>query len=141
VVTSNFTTDKEQIQDRLRFTQPKGRSALWDAIYDAVREARKSQNPRRALLVISDGGENTSRHSEREVNDVVRQSGVPIYAVEISGTAGSSSRTEEELHGLARLTEIAEHSGGRHFGVESVNDIATVVAKINAEVRSAPTIP
>jgi Ca-activated chloride channel family protein len=141
VLASAFTTDKDQIQDRMRFIQSKGRSALWDAIYDAVSEARKGQNPRRALLVISDGGENSSRHSEREANDLVRQAGIPIYAVEIDGTADSSSRTTEELYGLSRLTEIAEHSGGRHFGIESVNDIPTVVAKINAEVRSTASIP
>ena len=139
VLTSAFTSDKQKIEDALRFVLSKGRSALWDAIYDAVSEARKGRSPHKALLVISDGGENTSRHTESEISRLARQSGVPIYAVEIYGPLGSGPRTPEELYGLARLTDIAEYSGGRHFGVENLEEIPAVVAKINAAVRSATT--
>ena len=135
-LTAAFTTDRQKIQDDLRFTFSKGRSALWDAIYDALGETRKAHNPHKALLIVSDGGENSSRYTENEINNLLRESDVPIYTVEILNGPLSGSRTLEELYSLARLTEIAEHSGGRHFGVESLNQIPAVIARINAELRT-----
>src|SRR6266481_2474844 len=80
----DFTTNLEDIQNRLTFTQAKGRRALLDAVYMAqVQMKKKARNPRKALLIISDGGDNSSRHTESEIQNVVRESDVQIYAIGI----------------------------------------------------------
>ena len=69
----DFTTQAEEIQNRLTFTQAKGRTALLDAIYLAMSQMKKAHNPRRAILIISDGGDNSSRYTESEVMNAVRE--------------------------------------------------------------------
>jgi Ca-activated chloride channel family protein len=137
VLASAFTANTEEIQDHLVFIQSKGRSALRDAVYLALSEIKKGQNPRKALLVISDGGDNRSQHTEDEITNLVRSAGVPIYAFGVTEPAVSRDRTVEELHGPARLNEIAEQSGGRYFAVENLDDIPTFAAKVASEVHSA----
>src|SRR5262249_17178830 len=84
-----FTTNLEEIQSRLTFTQSKGRTALLDAIYLALHEMKKARNPRKALLVISDGGDNNSRYSEGEIKNLVREADVQIYGIGIYEPIGS----------------------------------------------------
>jgi Ca-activated chloride channel family protein len=137
VLAMAFTADTEKIQDHLVFTQSKGRSALWDAVYLALNEIKKGQNPRKALLVISDGGDNSSHYTESEMNNLVRETGVPIYAFGVHEPAAWRGRTAEELDGPARLNEIAKQSGGRYFTVENINDIPIFAATVTGDVRSA----
>ena len=83
-----FTRDLEEIQNKLAFVQSKGRTALLDAVYMALHEMRKAKNPRKALLLISDGGDNSSRYSEAEIKDMVKEADVQIYAIGIYESAG-----------------------------------------------------
>ena len=78
-----FTSNLEEIQNRLTFTQSKGRTALLDAIYLALHEMKKAKNPRKALLIISDGGDNSSRYTEAEIKNLVKEADVQIYAIGI----------------------------------------------------------
>jgi len=78
-----FTRATEEIQNRLTFTQAKGRTALLDGIYMALQELRKGTNHRRALLVISDGGDNSSRYTESEVRNLLREADAQLYAMGI----------------------------------------------------------
>src|ERR1051325_5351661 len=70
----SFTRNLEEIQNRLTFTQSKGRTALLDAIYLSLNEMKNAKNPRKALLIISDGGDNSSRYSEGEIKALVKDS-------------------------------------------------------------------
>jgi Ca-activated chloride channel family protein len=140
LLTSAFTADTGKIQNDLDFIQSKGRSALWDAIYLALHEIKKSHNPRKALLVISDGGDNSSRYTENEIKNLVREADTQIYAIGIYEPTASRGRTVEELHGPVLLNEIAEQSGGRHFAVETLAEIPEVVVKVDTGMR-APSIP
>src|SRR5262245_55233463 len=106
-----FTQNLEEIQNRLTFTQSKGRTALLDAIYLALHEMKRARNPRKALLLISDGGDNSSRYSEGEIKNLVKEADVQIYAIGIYEPIGSRSRTPEELSGPGLLSEIAEQTG------------------------------
>ncbi len=78
-----FTPDTEEIQNRLTFTQAKGRTALLDGVYMAMNQMKKAHNPRKAILIISDGGDNSSRYTETEVKNAVREADVQIYAIGI----------------------------------------------------------
>jgi VWFA-related protein len=80
---TGFTQSLEEIQNRLTFTESKGRTALLDAIYLALNKMKEAKNQQKALLVISDGGDNSSRYTEREIKTLVRESDVQIYAIGI----------------------------------------------------------
>ena len=131
-----FTTNTEEIQNRLTFTQAKGRTALLDGIYMALNHMKKARNTRKAILVLSDGGDNSSRYTESEIKNLVREADVQIYAIGIFEPASARSRSAEELAGPGLLNEIAEQTGGRHFPVENLNDLPDVAAKIGIELRN-----
>ena len=131
----HFTTSIEEIQNRLTFTQSKGRTALLDAVYLALSEMKKAKNPRKALLIISDGGDNSSRYTEGEIKNLVKEADVQIYAIGIYEPLGSRSRTPEEMAGPGLLSEIAEQTGGRQYPVVNLNELPDIAAKIGVELR------
>lgn len=132
----SFTTDTEQIQNRLMFLQSKGRTALLDAVYMAMNQMKKARNGRKAILIISDGGDNSSRYSESEVRNAVREADVQIYSIGIFESFGGRGRTPEELAGPGLLSEITEQTGGRDFAVDNLAELPDVAAKIGLELRN-----
>ena len=131
-----LTPDTDEIQNRLTFIQSKGRTALLDGVYMAMNEMKKARNPRKAILIISDGGDNSSRYTESEVRNAVRESDVQIYAIGIFEPVGARGRTPEELSGPGLLSEITEQTGGRHFAVDNLAELPDVAAKIGLELRN-----
>jgi VWFA-related protein len=131
-----FTHNLEEIQNRLTFTQSKGRTALLDAIYMGLHEMKKAKNQRKALLIISDGGDNNSRYSETEVKNLVKEADVQIYAIGIYEMGPSRGRTSEEMSGPALLTEVAEPTGGRMYEAGNINELPDIAAKIGMELRN-----
>ena len=131
-----FTTNTEEIQNRLTFTQAKGRTALLDGVYLAMNQMKKARNPRKAIIILSDGGDNSSRFTESEIRNAVREADVQVYAIGIYEPIGGRGRTAEELAGPGLLSEMAESTGGRHFPVENVNELPDIAAKIGIELRN-----
>jgi Mg-chelatase subunit ChlD len=131
-----FTTNTEEIQNRLTFTQAKGRTALLDALYLAMNQMKKARNPRKAVLILSDGGDNSSRYTESEIKNLVREADVQVYAIGIFEPIAGRGRTAEELSGPGLLTELTEQTGGRHFPVENLNELPDIAAKIGIELRN-----
>ena len=131
-----FTRNLEEIQNRLTFTQSKGRTALLDAIYLALNEMKKAKNPRKALLVISDGGDNSSRYTENEIRARVKEADVQVYGIGIYEPVAARGRTPEEAAGQGLLTELAEITGGRQYPVDNVNELPDIAAKIGVELRN-----
>src|SRR6185295_23319 len=130
-----LTTNVEEIQNQLTFAQSKGRTALLDAIFLAMHEMKKSKKNRKALLVISDGGDNSSRYTENEVKNLVRENDVLIYAIGVFEGYGGRSRTPEEMGGPRLLSDIAEQTGGRHLPAET-SELPDIAAKIGIELRN-----
>lgn len=133
---TDFTTAPEQIQNQLIFTQSKGRTALLDAIYLAVHKMKSAHRTRKAVLVISDGGDNASRYTERDVKNLVREADVQIFAIGILEPLANLSRSPEELAGPDLLDELARQSGGRFFPVQDQNELPAVAAKIGMALRN-----
>jgi VWFA-related protein len=131
-----FTNNLEEIQNHLQFTQSKGMTALLDAIYLGIHEMKKARNPRKALLIISDGGDNNSRYTESEIRSLVKEADVQIYAIGIYEPMGARARTVEESNGPALLTELAEQTGGRQYQVENLSELPDIAAKIGMELRN-----
>jgi Ca-activated chloride channel family protein len=135
-VTVHFTPNTEEIQNRLMFMQSKGRTALLDGVYMAMNEMKKARNPRKAILIISDGGDNSSRYTQNEVRNFVREADVQIYAIGIFESAGARGRTPEEADGPDLLRDLAEQTGGRDFEVDNIGEMPDVAAKIGLELRN-----
>jgi Ca-activated chloride channel family protein len=131
-----FTADTEDIQNRLEFAQSKGKTALLDGVYMAMNQMKKARNPRKAILIISDGGDNNSRYTESEIKNAVREADVQIYGIGIFEPVGSRGRTPEEQMGPSLLNEVAELTGGRSYNVENLNELADIAAKIGIELRN-----
>jgi len=132
----SLTKHSEEIQSRLVFTQSKGRTALLDAIVLSMNEMRKAHNPRKALVIISDGGDNSSRYTVSEVKNRVREADVQIYAIGMFELFADRGRTPEEFAGPGLLNDIAEQTGGRSFESGNLNHIPDIAAKIGDALRN-----
>jgi Ca-activated chloride channel homolog len=132
-VVTDFTSSVDEIQAKLVFTVPRRRTALLDAIYMGITKMRQAKYPKKALLIISDGGDNHSRYTENEIKALVKEADVMVYAI---GIYDRYFATQEERLGPELLGEIAELSGGRAFTVENPNDLADVATKIGIELRN-----
>src|SRR5213082_3478793 len=135
-LTSSFTNSVEDLQSRLMLTSPKGRTALLDAIYLGLSQMRGAHNAKRALLILSDGGDNHSRYNESDIKRLVKEADTQLYAVGIFDPLGSRNRTPEELKGPSLLSEITEMTGGRVFAVERLGDLPDMATKIGMELRN-----
>ncbi|MGI9101511.1 MAG: VWA domain-containing protein [Terriglobales bacterium] len=130
---SDFTTSVEDIQGKLVYTVAKGRTALLDAIYLGLNKMKSAKYEKRALLIISDGGDNHSRYTESEIKSLVKEADVQIYAI---GIFDNSPTTPEERSGPVTLAEITDVTGGRTFTIENPNELADVATKIGIELRN-----
>lgn len=130
---SDFTKSVDSIQGKMLYTVPKGRTALLDAIYLGIEKMRDAGNTRKALLIISDGGDNESRYTDTELRDVVREADVQIYAI---GIFEPNPPTPEEVYGPILLDQITSETGGRLFRLSDVNELQDVATKIGIELRN-----
>jgi Ca-activated chloride channel homolog len=130
---SDFTSSVDEIQNKLVFTMPRKRTALLDAIYVGVSKMRQAKYPKKALLIISDGGDNHSRYTESEIKSQVKEADVMIYAIGIYDRYASA--VEERL-GPQLLSDITELTGGRAFTIDNPNDLGDVATKIGVELRN-----
>jgi Ca-activated chloride channel family protein len=130
---SDFTSSVNEIQDKLVYAVPRKRTALLDAIYMGVSKMRQAKFPKKALLIISDGGDNHSRYTENEIKALVKEADVMVYAI---GIYDRYFATQEERLGPALLSEITELTGGRAFTIDNPNDLADVATKIGVELRN-----
>ena len=127
----SLTSDTGTIEDHLAFSRSHGSTALLDAIFLALHEMKHSKKNKKALLIISDGGDNHSRYSEKEVNSVVKESDVLIYSIGVFGGGGSP----EEAGGPALLSKVSEQTGGRLFEANAA-ELPDIAKKIGIELRN-----
>ncbi len=135
-LTSGFTTSVDELQNRMMFTASRGRTALLDAIYLGLSQMRGAHNGKRALLIISDGGDNHSRYNESDVKNYLKEADCQLYAIGIFDSIGIRSRTPEELEGPSLLSEMTEMTGGRVFPVGNLGELPDIAAKIGMELRN-----
>jgi Ca-activated chloride channel family protein len=129
----DFTNSIEDIEARLQTVRSGHRTALLDAIYFGMDKMKNARNDRKALLVVSDGGDNRSRYTEGEVKAQVRESDVEIYSI---GVFDPYAPTTEERLGPVLLNELSEETGGRLFRVDDVNEMSDIAIKISTELRN-----
>jgi Ca-activated chloride channel family protein len=130
---TDFTSNVDNIESRLLTVKAGHRTALLDAIYFGLNKMKQAKNERKALLVVSDGGDNRSRYTESEVRAVVRESDVQIYSI---GIFDQYAPTREEQLGPILLHDVSEETGGQLFRVDDLADMADIATKISAELRN-----
>jgi VWFA-related protein len=133
---TSFTNRIEEIQNRMMYMESRGRTALLDAIYLALHEMKNGKHARKALLIISDGGDNSSRYSYRQVRNYIREADVQIYSIGILEPPSTRGRSPEELAGPTLLEEIAQQTGGRLYEVDDLSQLQDIASKIGAALRN-----
>jgi Ca-activated chloride channel family protein len=128
---SDFSSARAAIDDRLARARAEGHTALLDGMYLGLQQMKKAHYPRKALLVVSDGGDNHSRFSSSDVSNWAVESDAAIYAIE---TSRPSSMWVLEQNGL--LAGLAEKTGGRDYLVDDMREAAQAAEKISLELRS-----
>src|SRR5207249_2542039 len=130
---ADLTQRPEDIQSKLVYAYPKGRTALLDAIYMGISKMRHARYERKALLIISDGGDNHSRYTQREVVSLVKEADVMIYGVGIYSTYFSS---QEEFLGPELLKQVSEVTGGTTFTIGDPRDLSDVAKAVGMMLRN-----
>jgi Ca-activated chloride channel homolog len=119
-IAEGFTSDIKRLRDRLSLTPAEGATALYDAVYLGLSKLKGGQNPKKALLLITDGEDNHSRYSRGDIRDVVRESDAQIYVIDL---------------GRALIGDLADMTGGHSYRT-SVNDIEDTCEKIALELKN-----
>lgn len=131
-----FTKDSEQVYQEIAHTRPFGRTTLMDAIHLALGQMKAARHARKAIVIISDGGDNWSRHSEREVRNALIESDVQLYAMGIFDAELTEKQPAEERNGPKLLSELTELTGGRHYPVPNIEELPAISQRIGRELRS-----
>ncbi len=127
----------ETLQARLGSASPRGRTALFDAIYLAISKLRDSRYQRRAVLIISDGGDNTSRYTRGEIKKVIEEADVLTYAIGIFDEEPIPLlKSIEERMGRNWLSELTDSSGGRTIAADDRRKIPEIAGIISRELRN-----
>lgn len=127
------TRDGEALLEKLTLVQPRQNTALYDAVYLGVERVTRGSHQKRALLIISDGQDNSSRYNFGEVRRLMKESDVVTYAVGIvdAGDVGSSIG----MQGQAFLDELTSVSGGKSFYPASDVEMDEIFERIALELR------
>jgi Ca-activated chloride channel homolog len=129
----DFTSSVDDIEARLATVHAGHRTALLDAIYYGIVKMRQAKHDRKALLIVSDGGDNRSRYTEGEVKALVRESDVEIFSM---GIFDPYAPTPEERMGPQLLDDISTATGGRMFRVDDIDELSDIAEKISTELRN-----
>jgi Ca-activated chloride channel family protein len=131
-----FTSDIAELQNEMLFTVPHGRTALLDAVYLGLSEMRNAHNHKKVLLIISDGGDNHSRYTTRDIENLLKEADCQLFSIGIYDSIDIRSRTMEELYGPVLLSELTDVSGGRSFSVENISGLPEIAEKISIDLRN-----
>lgn len=130
---TNFSDNLQTLRAALYMGRPEGKTALYDAIGFGLRHLRKGIQPKKALIVVSDGGDNASTASESDILSLIRASEATVYTVALF--------TEEDPDRNPRvLRKIAHLSGGEYFNPQTASEVLPVFQKIAKDIRNRYTI-
>ena len=135
-VTLGFTDNPDNIENKLTAVESGGKTALFDAVQVALREMKKAKNPRKAILIVSDGGDNNSVYTSKQIEDLVREADVQIYAMGVFEPFTYVGMTPEELAGPRLLIEVAQQTGGRAYAATSSAELPEIAERIGIELRN-----
>jgi Ca-activated chloride channel homolog len=131
-----FTPDANELYQRITHIKPSGQTPLFDAIHVGLKQMKGARNARKALVILSDGGDNWSTHTFHQIRDALVESDVQVYAMGIFDDPESNPhRAPEEVKGPMILDDLATLTGGRLFTVGELEDLPRIAARISRELR------
>jgi len=128
-----FSDDIGQLRAALQRGVPAGKTAVYDAIVDGVNHLQLGTRDKKTLVLISDGGDNNSRHTRREMLDMVERSTATIYGVGLF-------ETDDPERDPGLLRQLAKASGGEAYFPDSAAEMEPVCRRIAKEIRSRYTV-
>jgi Ca-activated chloride channel homolog len=131
-----FTNDPDELYRRVARVRPFGRTSLLDAVHLASLQMKRARNTRKAILIVSDGGDNCSRYTPGQVKAEVLESDMQMYAIGIFDDDAARKRPPEEVNGPSLLEELAQETGGRHYRVDNLDQLASAAARISNDLRN-----
>jgi VWFA-related protein len=143
-----LTGDAGAIESAMTSATSGGLTALLDAVNMGLQEMKRAKNPRKALLIISDGGDNNSRYTSTQISDLVREADVQIYAMGVfeptlsfglgglGGGAAGGKLGVAEMDGPRLLSTIAEQTGGRALAATNLRELPGIAERIGIELRN-----
>jgi len=129
----DFTPNVDDIRGHLLFTKPKGSTSLIDAIVMAISHMRSARYQRKALVIISEGGDNRSRYTEKEVKSLIKEADVLVYSI---GVFDTEFRTKEERLGPELLATISGLTGASAYTLDNPRHLPVVAEHIANELRN-----
>ena len=120
---TGFTNDISELSGWLHSFRPAGWTALNDAIYMGIQKMKAAKNARKALLILSDGGDNNSRYSNMETRRLVQEADVRIYSVSL-------------LQASRFLEQISDETGGGMVRVRKMSELPEAIEKVSRDLRS-----
>jgi VWFA-related protein len=133
---TGFSNRSEDILNQLASLKSAGTTAMLDAIQAAFLNIRKAHNARRAIIIVSDGGDNHSRTTKTEILRLAREADAQVYAIGTYEPPAARHRSIEESTGPELLAGIAEQTGGRSFPVRQASDIVDAAVRIGFELHN-----
>jgi Ca-activated chloride channel family protein len=133
-IEEEFTSDISEIQNRLAFARAKGSTTLYDAVYLALGKMNHGYNPKKAILLITDGEDTRSRYSLVNVRNAVKESDTQMYAIGIVDSYYSDF--SQGRNGRAVLEEMTEITGGKAYFPNSVYELEDICVKIALELKN-----
>jgi len=127
-------TDGSTLQGKLTLIEPKGQTAVYDAAYLGIEKVKQGHHTKRALLLISDGQDNSSRYTYGELKKLLKEANVQIYCIGIVEMGGGAGGTLD-LQGQSILEEIAQVTGGKAFFPRSAPELEDATTRIALELR------
>ena len=131
-----FTNDVGEIETRLASVESEGLTALLDGVQVGLQAMKKAKNSRKALVIVSDGGDNNSQYTPQQIEDLVREADVQIYAMGVFEPSFLPALSAAELSGPKLLSEITEQTGGRAFPARTNSALPSIARRIAIELRN-----
>ncbi len=135
-VVQPFTGNMREIDDHMSSLTIGGLTALLDAVDLGVREMKKAKNPRKALVIVSDGGDNHSRYTATDIKDIVKEADTQIFAFGVFDPVMLPGLPAEVVSGPRLLGQIADQTGGRAYGASEFSQLPAIAEKIAIELRN-----
>jgi len=132
-LTQDFTSDEHQLERVLSGVKPFGQTALYDALILAIDHLGKAKHEKKAILLITDGLDNVSKHTLAEAIEKTKRSQVAVYPV---GLLSASEGAQAEMD----LRKIADASGAKAYFPENVDQARAMMERIARDLREQYTI-
>jgi len=135
-LTVPFTRDWFEISREIAKARTSGMTALLDAIHLGIAQMKHARNTRKALIVLSDGGDNFSRRNLRQLRATLLEADVQVYAMGVFDGNYAVKRTREEREGPKLLDKVALDTGGRDFPIGKMGDLPEIGVQIARQLRN-----